>query len=103
VTLTPDGAHAYVINQCSLSLIDTAINESTRIVVGDLPRCVPVSPDGKRAYVSGFGDHTVSVIDAITHRVTNALDVGSHPVRIGSQSRWRTAPTSVTTGRARSA
>jgi YVTN family beta-propeller protein len=40
---------------------------------------VPISPDGKRAYVSGVGDHTVSVIDAITHRVMNALDVGGHP------------------------
>ena len=78
MTLTPGGAHAYVINHCSLPLIDRAIDESPRIVVGDLPRCVPISPDGKRAYVSGFGDHTASVIDAITDRVTNTLDVGGH-------------------------
>jgi YVTN family beta-propeller protein len=63
----------------SLSLIDTTANESPRIVVGDLPRCVPISPDGKRAYLSGFGDHMVSVIDVITHRVTNTVDVGGHP------------------------
>jgi hypothetical protein len=35
VTLIPGGAHAYVINHCSLPLIDTAIDESPRIVVGD--------------------------------------------------------------------
>lgn len=63
----------------SLSVVDTVTNEAARIAVGDLPRSVRISPDGKRAYVSNFGDHTVSVIDTVTQCVVNTIDVGSRP------------------------
>jgi len=32
----------------------------------DLPRGLQLSPDGKRAYLTNFGDGTLSVVDAIT-------------------------------------
>ena len=66
-------------NRCSLSVIDTVTNEAARIAVGDLPRCVRISPDGKHAYVSNFGDRSVSVIDTITQCVTDTIDIGGHP------------------------
>ena len=63
----------------SLSLIDTVTNEAACITVGDLPRSVQISQDGKPAYVSNFGDHSVSVIDTVTQCVVNTIDVGGHP------------------------
>jgi YVTN family beta-propeller protein len=69
----------YVTNRCSLSVIDTVTNEVAPIAVGDLPRCVRISPDGKRAYVSNFGDGSVSVIDTIAQCVTDTVEVGGHP------------------------
>jgi YVTN family beta-propeller protein len=41
-----------------------------------------VSPDGKRAYITNFGDCTVSVVDTITNSVTAAVAVGGHPEAI---------------------
>ena len=38
-----------------------------------------ISPDGKYAYVSNFGDGTVSIIDSIAPCVTHTIDVGGHP------------------------
>jgi YVTN family beta-propeller protein len=40
---------------------------------------VRISPDGKHAYVSNFGDRSVSVIDTIAQCVTETIDVGGHP------------------------
>jgi YVTN family beta-propeller protein len=54
-----------------------------RSAVGDLPRCVRISPDGKGAYVSNFGDGSVSVIDTIAQCVTDTIDVGGHPEALG--------------------
>jgi len=79
VTVTPDCAHAYVTNLCSLSVIDTVTNEAADIVTGRLPRALQISPDGKRAYISNFGDHTVSVVDAITNSVTATVAVTGYP------------------------
>ena len=88
--LTPGGAHAYVINHCSLPLIDTAIDESPRIVVGDLPRCVPISPDGKRAYVSGFGD--------MRCRLSTRLPIASRTPWMSAvvPKDWQSVPTATT-------
>jgi YVTN family beta-propeller protein len=79
VLFTPDGLQAHVTSSCSLSVIDTVANEAAPIAVGDLPRCVRISPDGKYAYVSNFGDHSVSVIDTIALCVTDTIDVGGYP------------------------
>jgi YVTN family beta-propeller protein len=38
-----------------------------------------LSPDGKHAYSTNFGDGTISVIDTITNSITATLDVLSHP------------------------
>ena len=66
-------------NRGSLSVIDTVTSEAAQIPVGDLPRCVRISPDGKGAYISNYGDGSVSVIDTIAQCVTDTIDVGGHP------------------------
>jgi YVTN family beta-propeller protein len=79
VTFAPDSAHAYVGSVRSLTVIDTTTNEADYIDVGDLPRGLQLSPDGKRLYITNFGDGTLSVVDTITNAVTTTVDVPGYP------------------------
>ena len=79
VVFTPDSAHAYVRNVRSLTVIDTTTNDADDIDVGDLPRGLQLSPDGKRVYIANFGDGTLSVVDTITNSVATIVDVPGYP------------------------
>jgi YVTN family beta-propeller protein len=63
----------------SLTVIDTITNDANDIDTGDLPRGLQLSPDGKRAYMTNFGDRTLSVVDTITNAVATIVDVPGHP------------------------
>jgi YVTN family beta-propeller protein len=76
---TPDGTHAYVTNEHSLTQMDTTTSDAYDLFAGDLPRGLQLSPDGKHAYSTSFGDGTISVVDTITNSITATLDVLSHP------------------------
>jgi YVTN family beta-propeller protein len=43
------------------------------------PRGLQPSPDGKRAYITNFGDRTLSIVDTITNSVATTVDVPGHP------------------------
>jgi YVTN family beta-propeller protein len=79
MVFTPDGTHAYVSNEHSLTAIDTTTHDAYDLVTGDLPRGLQLSPDGKHAYSANFGDGTISLIDTITNSITATVDVLSHP------------------------
>jgi YVTN family beta-propeller protein len=79
VVFAPDSGHAYVRNVHSLTVIDTTTNDVDDIDTGDLPRGLQLSPDGKRAYVTNFGDGTLSVVDTITNSVATTVDLPGHP------------------------
>jgi YVTN family beta-propeller protein len=79
VAFTPDSGHAYVCNVRSLTVIDTTTNDAHDIDTGELPRGLQLSPDGKRAYITNFGDRTLSVVDTITNSVATTFDVPGHP------------------------
>jgi YVTN family beta-propeller protein len=79
VLFTPDSAHAYVENVHSLAVVDTATNDAHDIDAGDLPRGLHISLDGKRAYVTNLGVHTLSVVDTIANSVTTTIDVPGYP------------------------
>ena len=79
MAFTPDGTHAYVTHVAHITAIDTVTHETERIATGAQPQGVQLSPDGKRAYVTNFGDRTVSMIDTITGSVTNTLALDGHP------------------------
>ena len=49
---------------------------------GKSPAGVAVSPDGKKVYVTNYGDKTVSVIDTATKAVTATVSVGRGPKEI---------------------
>jgi YVTN family beta-propeller protein len=84
ISVSPDGAYVYVLNQNggqeSISVIDT----STRKTVGDpiILQQAPsgatdmaVTPDGRRAYVTRSGFHTVAVLD-LPARTTSGNEIG---------------------------
>jgi YVTN family beta-propeller protein len=56
-------------------VIDTTTTDADDIDVGDLPRGLRLSPDGKRIYITNFGDGTLSVVDTITNSVVTTVDV----------------------------
>jgi YVTN family beta-propeller protein len=60
-------------------VIDTTTNDADDIDTADLPRGLQLSPDGKRAYITNFGDRTLSVVDAITNSVATTVDVSGYP------------------------
>lgn len=58
------------------------------IVVGELPREVAISPDGRRVYASDNGANAVSVIDTASQSVVATISVGRSPwgVRVSPDS-----------------
>src|SRR5215831_2094866 len=63
---------AYVTNEKSdeLSVIDTATDKVIATVkVGQRPRGVTVSPDGKRVYTANGNSNDLSVVDTATNAV----------------------------------
>ena len=55
---------------------------SAPITVGKVPDGVEITPDGKQAYVTNYGDHTVSVITTATGKVAATIAVGSAPPEV---------------------
>ena len=80
VTLVNDNAVA-VLSTSTNTVIDTdpEANGVQHIPVGDRPRGIAISPDGREAYVANAGDNTVSVIDTATKEVVDTITVGREP------------------------
>jgi YVTN family beta-propeller protein len=79
VSISPDGAHAYVVNRNSdtVSAIDTVTNTVTATThVGRFPTGVAIGPDGRRAYVANATAGTVSVIDTASNSMLATISVG---------------------------
>jgi len=107
IAVTPDGHHFYVVNNGNntLSILypaevythgdsfdwnnfdpdDDSVGPYTlykSITIGNDPRCVVVTPDHMYAYVTNYGDDTVSVISLTTYEVTDTITVGDGPYGI---------------------
>ncbi|MFE7043340.1 IPT/TIG domain-containing protein [Streptomyces atratus] len=85
VTLTPDGARAYVANRASntVSVIDTATETVTAtIAAAGGPTLLAFSPDGTRAYLTLFDDGAVDVIDTAAGTITATIAVGAGAVGV---------------------
>jgi YVTN family beta-propeller protein len=66
-----------------LYVIDTSTNTVIkRVIVGDGPERVTITPDGAFAYVTNSGSGTVSVVDTSTDAVVVTTDVGRSPFGI---------------------
>jgi YVTN family beta-propeller protein len=47
--------------------------------VGQIPFGVAITPDGTKIYVANFGSKNVTVIDAVTNKVTSSVNSGDYP------------------------
>jgi YVTN family beta-propeller protein len=76
-------AYVALLGADQVVVIDAASNDGiTSIATGDDPNGVAVSPDGTRAYVTGFLSDTVSVIDTASNQVIDTVAVGDGPVGV---------------------
>ncbi|MBW2405944.1 MAG: YncE family protein [Deltaproteobacteria bacterium] len=99
ISVTPNGAYAYVSNygDDSVSVIRTSDNtvidtdpstvETDPIPVGDGPFGISVTPNGAYAYVNNYHDNTVSVIRTSDNTLvdTDPNTVEIDPIPVGNQ------------------
>ncbi|MGA9190006.1 MAG: PKD domain-containing protein [Methanosarcina sp.] len=74
------GPYAYIANSGdnNVSVIDTATDKVTAMIpVGNYPRGVAVTPDGKKVYVTNY--YNIFIIDATKNKVTATIPVGNYP------------------------
>ncbi|HYJ97587.1 MAG TPA: YncE family protein, partial [Burkholderiaceae bacterium] len=84
LALTSDNAFVWSVNpdNDSVTLLEVANDRNhkiTEVPVGDEPRCVAITPDDKKLYVTNAVSGTVSVIDARSYNVTKTIPVGTEP------------------------
>ena len=79
VSLTPDGAHAYVTDseRDQVVVLKTSdLRTVGRIPLGRTPWNTAFTADGSAAYVTNTNDDTVSVIDTASQTVTKTIPLG---------------------------
>jgi YVTN family beta-propeller protein len=87
IGIAPPGVEVLVANSGSNN-VSVIANTNTTVGVGTTPFGVAATPDRAHAYVTNFGDGTVSVIDsnpndgAKFNTVTAAINVGSGPTGV---------------------
>ena len=84
IALTTDGAFVWVANpdNDTVSVLEVAGDKNLKvseIAVGDEPRCVAITPDNKKVYVTAAVSGSVYVIDAASRKVTKTITVGTEP------------------------
>lgn len=81
--LAYDRTELWVVNAASndISVIDLSTHRLVaHIEVGDSPRGIVLSPDGRHAYVNNTLAGTVSIVDTVTYAVTAILTVTEIPL-----------------------
>jgi YVTN family beta-propeller protein len=99
LAVSPDGKTLVVADDLvnAVSVIDLATGAEKRVALSDrtctigdtgdasngrdclFPQSVVLSRDGATAYVSNWGQKTISVVDVAARRATGTIDVGQHP------------------------
>ena len=84
IALTFDGAYVWVANpdNDSVSVMNVAGDKNQKVAevpVGDEPRCVAITPDNKKVYVTNAISGNVYVIDAQTYKPLKIIGVGTEP------------------------
>lgn len=86
VALTKDDSELWVVNAASndVSVLDVSdpsrVSRVAHVAVGDNPRGIALTPDGRTAFVNNTLAGTVSVIDTATYAVTNTVTLTDIPL-----------------------
>jgi YVTN family beta-propeller protein len=54
----------------------------TTVAVGDAPNWLTFSPDGKFAYSANAGNNSISIVDCVSRRAVQEIQVGKVPKRL---------------------
>ncbi|OBI17487.1 hypothetical protein A5712_23895 [Mycobacterium sp. E2327] len=79
VTTRSQSGVIYTANSHSVTLIDTTTAATTSIMLGELPRRLSVSADGRRLYATDFAHGTLWCVDTSDNAVLATLPVCAHP------------------------
>jgi len=84
LALTSDGSTVWSVNPDSdtVSVIDVGADRNHKLAeipVGKEPRCVALTPDDRKAYVTNAVSSNIYVIDTATRAVTRIVAVGAEP------------------------
>ena len=84
IALTSDNQYIWSVNPDTdtVSVMNVAGDKNQKVAevpVGDEPRCVAITPDNKKAYVTNALSGNVSVVDAVTYKVLKTISVGTEP------------------------
>jgi YVTN family beta-propeller protein len=82
VVIRPESDFIYTANLHSLTLINTCTTANESIWIGELPRRLKVSTDGRRLYATDFAHGTIWVLDTSDHSVVGTVAVGAHPAAV---------------------
>ena len=79
VVTRPESVFIYTANLHSLTVIDTWTTAAKSIWIGELPRRLNISMDGRRLYATDFAHGTIWVLDTSDNSVVGTVAVGAHP------------------------
>ena len=84
IALTTDGIYVWSVNpdNDTVSLFDVGGDRNrklTEVKVGQEPRCVAITPDNRKVYVTNAVSGNVYVVDAATYAVKKIIRVGTEP------------------------
>ena len=84
LALTSDGNTVWSLNPDvdTVSVLDVSGDKNQKvaeILVGGEPRCVAITPDNKKVYVTAALSNRVDVLDAVSRKLIKSISVGAEP------------------------
>lgn len=79
IAVRPETEIIYTANSHSVTMIDTTTTDTTSLMVGELPRRLCISADGRRLYAIDFAHGTLWCLDTSDNSVVTTVPVCAHP------------------------
>jgi DNA-binding beta-propeller fold protein YncE len=79
IVARPETEIIYTANSHSVTMIDTTTARTTSMLVGELPRRLSISADGRRLYATDFAHGTIWCLDTSDNSVVATVPICTHP------------------------
>jgi YVTN family beta-propeller protein len=86
VVARPNSKFIYTANSHSVTVIDTSTAAAKNLAIGELPRRLSISADGRRLYATDFAHGTIWCLDTSDNSVLATVDVCAHPAAVALSS-----------------